>query len=141
MKYPRLIDEVLDVIATSKNSKGVPIKTFVENVKMYLAARKIHEKDVSGKVKKALEYCIKAGLVKQKYGYYKWGLKQNDYAVYKLFRNLREDSDDEKNRRRKGRQTSETSGSSTGRSRSARSRTSVTESATGSRTGSCLFLL
>lgn len=133
MKYPRLIDEVLDVIANSKNSKGVPVKSLVDNVKMYLAARKIYCQNVTEKVKKTVEYCIKTGLIKQKLGYYKWGLEKKEYAIYKLFRSLKEESQEKgEKQEEKSNYTSETSGSATPDSKSSRSQTSVTESVSGS---------
>lgn len=95
MKVPRLFNEVLDVVASIRASRGATFQDVLQEIKCKLNHTDGNTRTTSVLVKQSLFFGTKYGLIKRKNGYYQLGLSKEDYAVFKKFRGGENVSSDE----------------------------------------------
>lgn len=85
---PRLLNEVMEAIASLRETKGSTMKRIIDQVEASMKMRKKNVKHNPLPIVKALKHGVQTGLIKRKNGKYKLGLDAKDYSVYKNFQRM-----------------------------------------------------
>ncbi|XP_057665543.1 uncharacterized protein DDB_G0283697-like isoform X1 [Diorhabda carinulata] len=101
--HPRFLNEVLEAIATLKESKGSTKKNIIDQVELLLSKRIKRLRHDSTQIQRALRHGLSSGLIKSKNGKYVLGMNQKDYGAFKKLQELSSGGDLMRQvRRRKG---------------------------------------
>lgn len=82
---PKMLNEVMDAIASLKEPKGSTMRKILNQMETNLLFNKKPFKLTSQPIMKALRHGVEMGLIRRNRGKFKLGLDPKDYAVYKTF--------------------------------------------------------